>query len=432
MEFLWNAGLEPPSFPPLNGDRDVDILVIGGGMAGVLCAYLLEQAGADYILVEAERIGQGITKGTTAVLSAQHGTLYQDMIEKSGRETARLYLRANCEAVEDFRRLAAQIPCDFEDAPSVLYDKRNRARMKREAAAIQSLGFPAEFLTTTPLPHRVAGAVLFPGMAQFHPLKFLYGVAAGLRIFENTFVEKLDGTTATTARGVIRAKRVIVTTHFPFVNRHGMYFMKLYQKRSYVIALENAPKLDCTLDDYAASGIYLRSYGNLLLIGGGDHRTGTKSQGFAVPRDYARRYFPEAREVYAWANQDCISLDGIPYIGPYSLHFPKVYVATGFNEWGMSSSMVAAKRLTGLVLGRPSPYAPVFAPDRSMLHKQLFLNLGETLINFIRPTPRRCPHMGCALHWNKAEHTWDCPCHGSRFDKDGTLIDNPAMKDIHT
>ncbi len=429
MDFLWTKKLSPPHFDTLDGDKETEVLIIGGGMAGVLCALKLQEAGVDYMLVEGNRIGDGITKGTTAVLTAQHDTLYQDFIKKLGSEHAKHYLHANLQAVERFRTLATHIPCDFEEKPSVMYSLHDKALMEREAAAVQLLGFDARFTTKTPMPFTVAGAVRYPGMAQFHPLKFLYGAAKGLRIFEHTFVQKLCGTTALTEHGRIQAKKVIISTHYPFINSHGLYFAKLYQQRSYVIALENTADLGCTIEDVAENGVYLRNYHGLLLIGGGDHRTGKQGEAFAAPRAFAQQYFPQGKEKYAWANQDCVSLDGAPYIGAYSAGLPNVYVASGFNLWGMTSSMVAAEILTDLVLGRSNVFAPAFAPDRSILTGQLFANMGTTLLDFVTPTRKRCSHMGCALKWNPLEHSWDCPCHGSRFDVHGQLLDNPAMKD---
>lgn len=430
MDYLWTIDAASPGFPTLGGSASTDVLIIGGGMAGVLCALKLHEAGADYMLVEGKRIGGGITKGTTAVISAQHSTLYQDLSDSFGKNMAERYLRANLRAVERFRALAKDISCDFAERPSVMYSRDDRALMEREAAVVRSLGFAAEFTTDTPLPHAVAGAVRYHGMAQFHPLKFLYGAAKRLNIRENTFVTKLAGTNAVTPHGTIKAKKVIVATHYPFLNRHGLFFAKLYQKRSFVIALENAPELHCTTEDIADDGIYMRNYNGLLIIGGGDHRTGRKGGGFDMPRAFARQYYPEAREKYAWANQDCISLDGVPYIGRYSPNLPDVYVASGFNEWGMTSSMVAADILADMVLGRESEYSSTFLPNRSILTGQLFANIGTTVADLATPTTKRCSHMGCALKWNAAERSWDCPCHGSRFDEKGHIIDNPAMSDI--
>lgn len=232
-----------------------------------------------------------------------------------------------------------------------------------------------------------------------------------------------------TNRGVIRARRVIVCTHFPILNRRGLYFMKQYQMRSFVLALKNAPALHGTYAGTERGGLYFRSYGDLLLVGGGDHRTGKSGGGFDCVEAFVRRTWPQARVAYRWAAQDCMSLDGVPYIGPYSPHTPGLFVATGFNEWGMTTSMVASRLLADAVTGQPNPYARAFAPQRSLVHPQLLGNLFETTLGLLWPTSRRCTHLGCALHWNPQEHTWDCSCHGSRYAPDGKLLDNPALHD---
>lgn len=430
MDFLWTKDTQAESFPTLSSDIETDIIIVGGGMAGILCAMKLQQSGANYILLEGGRIGHGITKGTTAVLTAQHDILYQDMIKKFGTEKAEKYLKANLDAVEEFRRLSEKFDCDFEERPSVMYSVSDRSLMEREALAVKSLGFEASFTDSVNLPFKIAGAVVFPGMAQFHPLKFLYKVSAGLNIFENTFVKKIEGTTAITDHGKVKGKKIIITTHFPFINRHGMYFMKLYQKRSYVIAYESDYPFDITAEDSAETGFYIRKYNNLLLIGGGDHRTGNQGGGYEAVNDFAKKYFPQSREIYRWSNQDCVSLDGIPYIGRYCGSLADVYTASGFNLWGMTTSMYASDILADMVIGNDNRYADVFTPQRNMITPQLFSNLGNTFIDFCIPTTKRCTHLGCALKWNPYEHSWDCPCHGSRFEQNGKLIDNPAMKDM--
>ena len=429
MESLWGKTVDIPAFDPIIGNRETEVLVIGGGMAGILCARSLQQAGKDVTVVEAERIGGGITARTTAVLTAQHDMLYQDMIARFGEAAAKAYLHANLDAVSEFRSLSKEISCDFVDVPSIQFTARSPERLRKEAKTVRRLGFAAEFQTSAPMVADALGAVVYPGMAQFHPLKFLAGAVKGPEIYENSRVLRLDGMTAKFARGSIRAKKVVVATHFPFINRRGLYFMKLYQSRSYVIALANAPDPGATMAELEGDGIYFRRAGEYLLVGGGDHRTGKQGGSFRFLREYCKTHFPQAEEKLAWANQDCMSLDGLPYIGAYSPHMPNVYVATGFNAWGMTNSMVAARMLTDQICGRVHPLTDALSPSRSVLHKQLLCNLKETLTDFVIPTTKRCPHLGCALRWNPQEHSWDCPCHGSRFASDGTLLDTPAQKD---
>lgn len=426
MESLWEQTWERPGFPAQEGEQSTDVLIIGGGMAGILCAYQLHCAGVPYMLAEAETICSGITKNTTAKITSQHGLIYDKLISRFGIERARQYLAANQAALQAYRDLCRNIDCGFEEKAAYTYSLDNRGKIERELAALEKLGFPAEFADNLPLPFPVAGAVRFPAQAQFHPLKFVCGIAKGLHIYEHTPVRELLGTTAVTAHGSIRAKKIIVATHFPFLNKHGSYFLKLYQHRSYVIALRHASDVDGMYLDEAQGGMSFRSYENLLLIGGGAHRTGKKGGGWRELRDFARQHYPQAEEQYHWAAQDCMSLDGVAYIGPYSASTADLYVATGFNKWGMTTSMVAAMLLSQLVQGKKSPYEEVFSPSRSILRPQLAVNGFEAVVRLLTPTPKRCPHLGCALKWNAVEHTWDCPCHGSRFTRDGKLIDNPA------
>ncbi len=431
MKSVWQEESTRSQFPKLEKNKKTQVLVIGGGMAGILCARNLQKAGKDVILLEANTIGSGITAKTTAVLTAQHDYLYQDMIQDFDEETARAYLHANLNAVEAFRELSKEIPCDFEDMPSVQFTTGNPEKLKIEAEVVNRLGFPARYQKSMRFPKNTTGAVVYPNMGQFHPLKFLHGAAKELNIYENSRVLDLEGTTARLDGGCVEAQQVVVATHFPFINRHGLYFMKLYQNRSYVLALEGAPNPDATLAELEGEGMYFRRYGDLLLVGGGDHRTGKKGEAFRKLQKYAKTHFPKAKEKYAWANQDCMSLDGLPYVGAYSPGMPNVYVAAGFNAWGMTNSMVAADILGQLICGEESTLARALRPDRSVIKKQLLCNLGETVANFAIPTVKRCPHLGCALKYNPQEHSWDCPCHGSRFTHDGKLLDTPSQKDAN-
>lgn len=430
MRFLWTENVEAPAGEPLSGDLSAGVLVIGGGMAGVLCAAELQKRGADVVLVEAAELGSGITKGTTAVLSAQHDTLYSDIAKRYGIRTAGQVLRANLSALERIREDAKKIDCDFATCPSLMYrlPGEEKINLENEAETLHVLGYSAKYTKETPLPFTVAEAVVYPDMAEFHPLKYLYAKAEGLRFYPHTMVREIRGNTAVTEYGNITAKKIIIATHFPFLNRHGLYFVKQYQKRSYVMAFRGAPDFGCTAVN-AGEGVYFRNYKDLLLIGGGDHRTGRRGTAFAEIETFAAKHFPHAVEAARWANQDCVTLDGIPYIGQYSKALPDILVASGFGLWGMTNSMVAAELLADAIEGKENPNAAAFSPERSMLHKQLFCNLGATLADFVIPTTKRCPHLGCALRYNPAEHSWDCPCHGSRFEETGKLIDNPAMKD---
>lgn len=430
MGSLWEQTWKRPEFPAQDRDISTDVLIIGGGMAGVLCAYRLHCAGVPYVLAEAEAICGGITQNTTAKLTSQHGLIYEKLISRYGIERAKQYLAVNEAALQEYRELCRDMDCGFEEKAAYTYSLDDRGKIERELDALKKLDFPAGFADDLPLPFAVAGAVRFPNQAQFHPLRFISGIAKDLHIYEHTRVRELIGATAVTDHGRIRAKKIIVTTHFPFLNKHGSYFLKLYQHRSYVIALEGAPDVKGMYVDEAQTGMSFRNYENLLLVGGGAHRTGKKGGGWRELQDFAKRNYPQAKERYRWATQDCMSLDGVPYIGPYSASTSDLYVAAGFNKWGMTSSMVSAMILSDLVQEKKSQYGELFSPSRSILHPQLAVNGFQAAASLLTPTAKRCPHLGCALKWNPEEHTWDCPCHGSRFTEDGRLLDNPATGNL--
>ena len=430
LDSVWSKEPLLPDFPRLEQDIKTDVLIVGGGMAGALCAYWLKQDGVDCVLIEGDSVFSGISRNTTAKITSQHGLCYHKLAERFDVETARLYWEANEAALERFRTLAQTINCDFEEKDNYIYSVASPELLDRELETLSKLWIPADFVRTLPLPFPTAGAVRFRDQAQFHPLKFAAGIVDGLKIFENTTAREFVGNTVITDQGKIDASKIIIATHFPIINKHGSYFLKMYQQRSYILGLENAQKMDGMYLDEAENGLSFRTYGNMLLLGGGGHRTGKQGSSWAGLEVFVQIHYPDTREAFRWAAQDCMSLDGIPYIGQYSKGTPNLYVATGFNKWGMTSSMVSAMILADLVQGRENPFSNVFSPSRSIVHPQLLNNAMESAAGLLKLKKPRCPHLGCALEWNPREHSWDCPCHGSRFAEDGKLMDNPATKGI--
>ena len=427
---IWQETVKIPKFPCLGGDEKTEVLIVGGGLTGILCAHALDRAGVDYLLIEAGEVCGGVTGNTTAKLTSQHGLCYHKLLKQSGPETARLYWEANQEALGRYRTLSQGIPCDFEEKDAYVYALADPVELRQEAQALERLGIPGGVVESLPLPFPVAGAIRFSNQAQFNPLKFVSALAGGLNIRQHTEAQSFEGNLVRTNHGDIRAKHIVIATHFPIINRHGGYFLKMYQHRSYVLALEGAADVDGMYVDASGQGLSFRNYNGLLLLGGGAHRTGKQGGGWAELETASQAFYPEAREVCRWATQDCMTLDGVPYIGRYGRRLPGYDVATGFGKWGMTSAMVSAMILSDLIQGKENPYARVFDPARRMLLPQLLSNIGQATVNLLTPTTPRCPHLGCALKWNPQEHTWDCPCHGSRFGEDGTLLENPATGDL--
>ena len=430
MDSIWKNDVKMPQFLPLEGDLTTDVLVVGGGLAGLLCAWNVSRAGADCVLIEQNRLMGGVSGRTTAKLTAQHGLIYHKLMKKYGPDTARLYWQANQDALEKYLELAREADFDLSPRNSYLYATGDTEKLKAEMRACEALGIPARWEEKLELPFPVTGAVCFPEQAQFHPMKLAAHLAKNLRVYENTKALEFAPNRVRTPGGMITAKKIIVATHFPLLNKHGGYFLKLYQQRSYVIALKNAPRVEGMYLDCEDNGLSVRTAGEYLPLGGGGHRTGKQGLNWKLPEMAAETYFPQGKIAARWATQDCMSLDGMPYIGTYSKATPGLYVATGFNKWGMSSAMAAATILTDLIQGKENPYADIFSPRRSILHRQLLCNGLESAANLLCPTKPRCPHLGCALKWNRAEHSWDCPCHGSRFDEQGERLNGPATGDL--
>lgn len=429
MESIWEKDASRVCFASLDGDKTTDVLIIGGGIAGLLCAYKLKSAGVDCVVAEAARICGGITENTTAKITLGHGLIYDMLIKRFGEEKARLYAEAQIKASDEYEKLCAKINCDYETRDSYVYSINNAKKIENEVFALNHLGIKAEFSNACELPFSAASAVRVKDQAQFHPLKFLYEIAKDLPVFENTKVVELAPHRAITNHGEITYNKLIIATHFPILNKHGLYPLKLYQHRSYVIALKGAQNVSGMYVDESDTGLSFRSYGDFLLLGGGGHRTGKQGGCWQELEAFAKKHYKNAEIINKWATQDCMTLDGVPYIGQYAKSTPDVLVATGFNKWGMSNAMVAANILCDLIQAKANPYAAVFSPSRTMLRPQLAVNVFESTIGLLTPTAPRCPHLGCALKYNRAEHTWDCPCHGSRFTESGELINNPATDD---
>lgn len=499
MNSYWIESVksEKEEFPKLEKNEKADVCIIGGGLTGITTAYYLSKTNLRVVVLEKYRICEHTSGNTTAKITSQHDLFYDYLIQSQGKEKAKQYLEANEQAIKNIASIIQEekIDCDFERQDNYVYTLKQDdvIKIKKEVEAVNSLGFPAKFVTDVELPFRTLGAIKFPNQAQFNPCKYINGIVKSMEqnedvtIFEKTKVVDVKTAENSSLYNVITedghtvtAKYVVLATHYPIINVPGYYFLKMYQEMSYVIGVEtNNPLFQGMYINTEKPTISFRTAKqdgkDLLLIGGMGHKTGERkdiSDSYTNLEAIAKQYYPDCKIVYRWCTEDCISLDKIPYIGEFSNLMPNVYVGTGYKKWGMTTSNVAANIIKDKILGKQNPYEEVFTSTRmepiknyqevgNMLkevatswtveklkipeEKLQDIKKGEGgLIEFedkkvgayrdeggkvylVKPV---CSHLGCELTWNNLEKTWDCPCHGSRFNYKGKSIYDPSIKDL--
>ncbi len=488
----WIASSPPTDHPPLREDLGVDVVVIGAGIVGLTTALLLARSGREVALLEMDRIGHGVTGNTTAKVSAGQSAIYEQLERKHGPDTARRYGDANRAGLEMVARLVEEdgIECDFERKINYVYSESavEAATIEREISASNRAGVTAELTAIPEFPFPIAAALRQPDQAQFHAQKYLLGLArlfaeAGGAIFEGTRATGLkegDPCRVATDRDVtVSARDVVVATHYPFIDR-AVLFPRVHPKRSYAIAGEiPGPVPDGMYISIDEPTRTLRSIPDgdrtLLMVGGEGHDTGNEEHTEARYENlerWASERFGMTKVEYRWSAQDGVSTDLIPFVGPY-VNGRHVYVATAFGKWGLTNGTIGAKVISDSILGLSNEYARLYDPARLDLgaHAKNFLTEnvkvakhmvsdriahpqrgsfddlapGQAAVHDRSLTPTAayrdedgmlhkvsavCTHLGCTVTWNGAERSWDCPCHGSRFDTDGRVLQGPAVKDL--
>lgn len=484
--------------PSLDADLTVDIAVIGGGIAGLCTAWELARAGREVAVIEADRIVAGVTGHTTAKLTALHGLSYARLRNAHGADGAELYALSQQEALSHVTELCAELDIDaeLERAPAYTYvrDEQRADEIRAEAEAAREAGLEASFVTQTDLPYPVAAAVRVDGQLQFHPRKFLLGLAdaftaLGGRIFEGTRVTALHddvGCRLSTERGAaIRARDVVIATHFPAFD-HISLITRLTPRRELVVAAPVpaglAPLGMYITPEQGTRSVRSAPYGEgqrLLIVTGESYEPGTTDvvERYARLDSWAREHLPgfaEAETVHRWTAQDNDSADHLPYVGHVHPSTQHVYVATGFGGWGMSNGVMAGRLLAAHIAGGPRPaWTELYDPRRLLPLREMpgFLKSQTTVAGHfvgdrlhiaevdsaadippgsgavvriqgrrcavyrdrsgaVSALSARCTHMGCLVGFNNAERVWECPCHGSRFATDGAIIQGPATRPL--
>ncbi|AIY04346.1 2Fe-2S iron-sulfur protein [Planococcus sp. PAMC 21323] len=386
---FWREYKDIPSYPALQANESTDIAVVGGGMVGVISAYLLAKAGRKVTLIEAGKLVDGVTGRTTAKITAQHGLYYDSLIQVAGEEQAKLYYQANMDGLNFIEKTAKElsIDCDFSHHNAFVYANTaaGAKKIEKEAEAYMKLGIDGELAKDeVELPFSVEEAIVMRNQAQFHPVKFLAGLIKeierlGGKIYEQTramkILSKNDPVIQTENLSHLSCNKVIVASHYPFNDFDGMYFSRLTVNRSYAIAAKisgNVPNDMYISGDMPSRSLRYATGENgekLLLIGGDGHATG-KSSSETIEHYYNLEKFGDEHfgieEVpYRWSSQDMTTLDTIPYIGTITAGYDNILVATGFHKWGMSNGALAGMLLSDQVLGKENRYAAVFDPTRT-------------------------------------------------------------------
>ena len=494
VESYWIASTPETHYPSLTEDIKTDILIVGGGITGITTGYLLQREGLDVVIINTDKIATGTSGHTTAKITSQHDVIYSTLLDKFGEEKARMYGKANEDAIKLISEIISlnKIDCDFSNQSAYVYTQteNNISTLEREASVASMLGLPASFTPKISLPINIKGALCFENQAQFHPRKYLLSLADifvknGGRIYEDTTaIDIHDDKQCTTSlkNGCkVVSQKVIVASHFPFYDGWGFYSARMYPSRTYLMAVKASEQ------DQQNSGMYI-SYeepartirfhssndgDNYILVGGEKHKTGqdyNENEHYVNIIKFANEIFHVQDIPYRWSAQDYIVMDEVPFIGHISTSRHNVLVATGFKKWGMSHSAVAAMIIKDTIFKGSSEYEEIFAPSRKspvacMNFLKENLNVAENLISGkIKELPEeidlkpgegdsfeyqgrragayrdedgklyivdtKCKHLGCEVRWNSAEKTWDCPCHASRYNYKGEVIEGPALKNL--
>ena len=498
---LWIEDSMETNYPELNKNEKVEVCIIGGGLVGAITLYLLAKKGVNVMLLEKNKICMGVTANSTAKLTSQHGLFYKYLEEEYGLEYAKKYLESNEEGIRLAEKIINQekIECDYEKKNAYVFatNENELEKIKQEVEVLKKIGYKADLATEINIPvEKCLGAIKFENQVQFNSRKYTLGLLEcasklGVKVFENSKVINIEHLNnqykISTEKYNVIANKVVIATHYPIKNFPGMYFSKMYQDKSYAIAVDvNDKKIQ---ENGIIDGMYIQSctpvlsfrtanYNgkNLLIVAGSGHRTGQPDgkieDSFKNLENYIKGYYPNAKIKFKWSTEDCVTLDKIPYIGEFSNFLPNMYVATGFKKWGMSTSHVAGKMITDLILGEKNQYTDIYKSTRLRPIKNIkeFGNMLKEstyslVINKIKPAKdvlekiplgdggivevdgekvgvyKRedgeifavkpfCGHLGCLVSWNNLEKTWDCPCHGSRYDYMGNIITEPTVNDL--
>ncbi len=419
---IWESYLNTNEYPKLENDMEIDVLVIGGGIAGLLTAKKLSDNNIKTIVVEKNKIGRGTTANTTAFLTIQHETLYQSL----PREKALQYLNINKAALKEYEELSNKYNFDYKKVESCLFSK-DKEKIKKEFLVLNDLDQDVMLLEDIPFEKNVLGVAL-KNQAMINPSKLINCITEDLEVYENTEVIRLEANYAILKNKCkIKFNNVVIATHYPINNKFNLLFMNLTQRKSYVVVIkkETFNNTYCSIDE---DGMYYRMIDDYIIVGGNDTDTGNIcKEDFEIK--VCEKFNIQKEEIlYSWVGQDCITTDGIPYIGYSDLFHKNHIIITGFNLWGFTWAMASSNIVLQMI--KKNKICELTKINRLTLNKNLLKNVKKSVTNLLTLKKPKCTHLGCALIYNKKEHVWECPCHGSIYDTENNVIEGPANKKI--
>lgn len=484
----WIKETKLKTYPHVENDIHTNTLIIGAGLTGLTLGYYLSKAMNDFIIVEADHIGAGASGRNTCKITAQHGRIYQDLIQKHGYDTAKKYYTAHKEAIDSIEEIIKEhaIDCSFMRCDSCIFtqDETNISQIQDEYQAYLDLGIEGEYIQEWKYPIPIAAGIRMHHQAKFQPVKYMQGLAdilseKNIPIYTHSpvtsIIQKEDGYIAFCNHRKIYANRIVQATQLPFYDRHQFFFSRVHPSQNSLAAAhiqEDLPEdMIINIDDPLISYNTISStQGRWLVIGGNETRTAKacdKPDAFVM--DAQKQFHLQSTDA-VWTSQDYQSFDHLPLIGCLQKHNDHLLIAAAFNKWGNTTSNIAGKLLCAYLLHQESQYMDLFDPHRFTsiftldfvkenatiayeFIKSKFkdpddeypmINQGKVIMIDDHPygvyrdeqdelyiVDIVCPHLGCTCTFNEADKTWDCPCHASRYSYTGEIIKGPSTHKLN-
>ena len=487
MNSIWMRDYVDKGLPSIDKNIDTPVLIIGGGIAGLMCAYNFMKNNIKFVLVDGKKLARGVSANTTAQISVAHDSIYDEINKKHGKEKAIAYLKSQAEGLNLIKEIikTENINCDYKEESTILCadEEKNIKTLEKQYQLLKDF-YNVELISSKKDFITFKQGLEFKNQFIFNPMKYMMNIIDiliknNIPLYENSKVTNINKKengyeVVINNKHIINTDKIVMTCHYPFLNPDNLYFAKIYQSKSYAIAFKTNLKLKANYISFDAPYYYIRTYDDsTLILGGSDHFTGIDidiNERYEMLKNKIYDIDKNAKIEYQWFTEDCMPIDSLPFVGRYSKKNPDIILVTGFQKWGFTNSHAAAKNVTNMLLN--NEYNDLYRTDRNTLLKDLkstFRMIGHSIDGLVISKllvkkydldkiaidsgkvikyknknvlvyreskdkyiflENKCTHMGCSLIWNDADKVWESKCHGSIFDKYGHVIYGPAIKDL--